>query len=172
MYLADQKYNEMKALEAQINSMEVTDAASVAEYFRLYTLLIYNYKWLGSIYDIYDSNAFILKGNGVKLNGAAEMVKDTTELLAAFPNLELSIAEIFAVPNDKGYKLYRRFYIDGTNQGYSWYGAPTGKSLDGKMAICQSMSTLEFVDDKWMITYEYTMYADEWMRQVCTPDKA
>ena len=72
---------------------------------------------------------------------------------------------------NKGYKLYRRFYMDGTNLGYSWYGAPTGKSLDGKMAICQSMSTLELVDDKWMITYEYTMYADEWMRQVCTPDK-
>ena len=170
MYLADQKYTEMKALEAQIHALEVTDAASVAEYFRLYTLLIYNYKWLGSIYDIYDSNAFILKGNGVKLNGAAEMVKNTMELLAAFPDLELSMADIFAVPNDKGYKLYRRFYLDGTNLGYSWYGAPTGKALEGKKAICQSMSTLEKVDGAWMITYEYTMYADEWIRQVCTPE--
>ena len=171
MYLADQKYTEMKALEAQIHALEVTDAASVAEYFRLYTLLIYNYKWLGSIYDIYDSNAFILKGNGVKLNGAAEMVKNTMELLAAFPDLELSMADIFAVPNDKGYKLYRRFYLDGTNLGYSWYGAPTGKALEGKKAICQSMSTLEKVDGAWMITYEYTMYADEWIRQVCTPER-
>ena len=171
MYLADQKYTEMKALEAQIHALEVTDAASVAEYFRLYTLLIYNYKWLGSIYDIYDSNAFILKGNGVKLNGAAEMVKNTMELLAAFPDLELSMADIFAVPNDQGYKLYRRFYLDGTNLGYSWYGAPTGKALEGKKAICQSMSTLEKVDGAWMITYEYTMYADEWIRQVCTPER-
>lgn len=172
MYVADQMYTEMKDLEARIAQLEVRDAASVAEYFRLYTLLIYNYKWLGSLYDIYDGNAFILRGNGAKLNGAAEMVRDTTELLSAFPDLVLSMADIFAVPCDKGYKLYRRFYLDGTNLGYSRYGAPTGKALEGKKAICQGMATLEQRDGQWMITYEYLMYADEWMRQVCTPDRS
>lgn len=168
MYKADLYYDEMKALERRIAEITITDASSVAEYFSCYTQLIYNYKWLGSIYDIYDANAFILRGNGGKLNGAAEMVKDTTELLAAFPDLKLSMADIFAVPCDKGYKLYRRFYLDGTNLGYSRYGAPTGKSLEGKKAICQSMSTVEKIGDEWYITYEYTMYADEWMRSVCT----
>lgn len=169
MYKSDRLYDEMKAIESQIKALEVTDAASICEYFKLYTTLIYNYKWLGSIYDIYDGNAFILTGNGGKLNGAAQMVKNTTELLAAFPDLTLNFADTFAVPDDKGgYKLYRRFYFDGTNIGFSRYGAPTGKSLENKKCICQSMSTLEKIDGEWKITYEYTMYPDEWMRAVCT----
>lgn len=168
MYQSDKLYAEMKALERQIAETQMTDAASVAEYFRLYTLLIYNYKWLGSLYDIYDTNAFVLRGNGNKLNGAAAIVKDATELLAAFPDLQLNLADIFAVPSDKGYKLFRRFYLEGTNLGFSKYGAPTGKALEGKKAICQSMSSVELVDGDWLITYEYTMFADEWMRQVCT----
>lgn len=170
MYKADRLYDEMKELERQIKALQGDDAETVTEYFRLYTLLIYNYAWLGSIYDIYDGNAMILMGNGRQLSGAAEMVKDTTELLAAFPDLQLSLADIFVTPNDKGYKLYRRFYLDGTNLGYSKYGAPTGKALEGRKALCQSMSTLEKKEDGWKITYEYTMYPDEWMRQVCTPD--
>ncbi len=168
MYKSDKMYDEMKALERQIQTVEVTDADSAAEYFKLYTQLIYNYKWLGSIYDIYDGNAFVLMGNGVKLNGASEVVKDLMELLAAFPDLTLSLADIFAVTDDKGgFKLYRRFYLDGTNLGYSKYGEPTGKSLEGKKALCQSMSTIEKVDGQWKITYEYTMYPEEWMRCVC-----
>ena len=168
MYKSDQLYSEMKDLERRIQAIDPQDADSIAEYFKLYTLLIYNYKWLGSIYDIYDANAFILRGNGGKLNGAAEMVKDTTELLAAFPDLEISMADCFAVPSDKGFNLYRRFYMNGTNLGYSRFGPPTGKKLEGKKAICQSMSTIEKCNGIWMVTYEYTMYADQWMREVCT----
>ncbi len=169
MYKSDKLYDEMKDIERQIQALEVTDAASIAQYFKLYTILIYNYKWLGSIYDIYEGGAWILKGNGGKLNGAAAMVKDTTELLAAFPDLTLNFADVFAVPDDKGgYKLYRRFYFDGTSLGFSKYGAPTGKSLENKKCICQSMSTVELVDGMWQITYEYTMYPDEWMRLVMT----
>ncbi len=169
MYKSDVLYDEMKVIEKQIKELEVTDEASIAEYFKLYTEIIYNYKWLGSIYDIYDGTAFILTGNGGKLNGAAEMVKNTTELLAAFPDLTLDMADVFAKKDDKGgYKLYRRWYFDGTNIGFSKYGAPTGKSLEGRKCICQSMSTVENIDGEWKITYEYTMYADEWMRTVCT----
>lgn len=168
MYKSDQLYEEMKELERRIQGMDPVDATSVAEYFKAYTLLIYNYKWLGSLYDIYDANAFILRGNGGKLNGAAEMVRDATELLAAFPDLTLSMADCFAVPCDRGYKLYRRFYLDGTNLGCSRYGAPTGRGLEGKKAMCQIMSTLEMCGGEWKITYEYAMYADEWIREVCT----
>ncbi len=170
MYKSDKLYDEMKAIEAQIKSITITDEQSIAEFFRLYTILIYEYKWIGSIYDIYDANAYILTGNGGKLNGAAAFVKNTTELLAAFPDLKLNIADVFAIKDEKGYKLYRRFYFNGTNLGYSKYGAPTGKSLEGKKCICQSMSSLELIDGEWKITYEYTMYADEWMRKVCTTD--
>ena len=172
MYKSDQLYTEMKEIEKKISETEISDAASAAEYFRLYTLLIYNYKWIGSLYDIYDENAIVYMGNGKKCDGAADLVKDTTELLAAFPDLTVSVADIFAVPCDKGYKVYRRFYMDGTNLGFSRYGEPTGVSLGGKNAICQGMATVEKTDGEWKITYEYLMYADEWIRQVCTAEEA
>ena len=168
MYKSDKLYDEMKELEAQIKSINIQDVASVSEYFKLYTLLIYNYKWLGSIYDIYDANASILRGNGAKLNGATEIVTNTTQLMAAFPDLTIDIDDTFAVDDGNGgYKLYRRFYMNGTNLGYSKYGAPTGRSLEGKKSISQSMSIIEKINGEWKITYEYTMYADEWMREVC-----
>ena len=169
MYLADQYFDEMKALEAEIKALDPADPANIVKRFGNYTELIYNYKWLGSIYDIYDESAFILTGNGGKLNGAAELVKYTTEFLAAFPDLKLTMVDTFAVPVGTGYKLYRRFNMEGTNLGYSWYGAPTGKTLDGKKAMGQSVSTLELIGGEWLVTYEYTMFTDEWIRKVCTP---
>ena len=73
MYKADRLYDEMKELERQIKALQGDDAETVTEYFRLYTLLIYNYAWLGSIYDIYDGNASAQRrrGNGEGYHRAA-----------------------------------------------------------------------------------------------------
>lgn len=169
MYKADRMYQEMMALDQQIKALQPDGDETVTEYFRLYTLLIYNYAWLGSLYDIYDPDAVILLGNGRQLHGAAEMAQNTTQLLAAFPDLHLTLADIFVTPRDNGYQLYRRFYLDGTNLGFSPYGAPTGKPLEGRKALCQSMSTLERKPDGWKITREFTMYPEEWLQQVCAP---
>ena len=53
MYRADKLYNDMMAVDTAIKQLKVEDEASLAEYFRLYTELIFNHKWIGSIYDIY-----------------------------------------------------------------------------------------------------------------------
>ncbi|MFE7083298.1 hypothetical protein [Priestia megaterium] len=169
MYKSDQLYDEMKAIEAKIKDIKITDEESLVEYFKQYTLLIYNYKWLGSIYDIYANDVSVIRENGHKLVGAGAIVQDTTELLAAFPDLELTFTDAFAVPDGHGgYKLWRHFYLDGTNLGYSQYGAPTGKSLENKKSMGLSMSTVRFIEGKWRILYEYTMYSGEWIKQVCT----
>ena len=52
MYRADKLYNDMMAVDTAIKQLKVEDEASLAEYFRLYTELIFNHKWIGSIYDI------------------------------------------------------------------------------------------------------------------------
>ncbi|MFD9625505.1 hypothetical protein [Peribacillus muralis] len=169
MYKSDQLYDEMKEIEGKIKSIAITDAESLVEYFKQYTLLIYNYKWIGSVYDIYANDVSVIRENGQKLIGAGAIVQDTTELLAAFPDLELTFSDCFAVPDDHGgYKLWRHFYLDGTNLGYSKYGVPTGKSLENKKSIGLSMSTVRFIEGKWRILYEYTMYSGEWIKQVCT----
>lgn len=171
MYKADKLYDEMKALEKQIKAIDVTNAdideATIVEYFRLYTLLIYNYKWVGSIYDIYAGDVVVRREDGLMLSGAAEVRADVMQLLAAFPDLELSFTDIFTVKTDDGFKLWRHFNLDGTNLGYSKYGPPTGRQLEGKKALGLAMSTVQYKDGKWRIQYENMSLAGAWIYSVC-----
>ena len=43
MYRADKLYNDMMAVDTAIKQLKVEDEASLAEYFRLYTELIFNH---------------------------------------------------------------------------------------------------------------------------------
>ena len=105
MYRADKLYNDMMAVDTAIKQLKVEDEASLAEYFRLYTELIFNHKWIGSIYDIYSDNADIYRENGLYLHGAHEMMKDTLKLTSAFPDMQVTMRDTFAVKRDDGYKL-------------------------------------------------------------------
>lgn len=51
MYKADRLYNEMMEVDQKIKALEVKDEQSITEYFRLYEELIYNHKWIGSVYE-------------------------------------------------------------------------------------------------------------------------
>ena len=119
MYRADKLYNDMMAVDTAIKQLKVEDEASLAEYFRLYTELIFNHKWIGSIYDIYSDNADIYRENGLYLHGAHEMMKDTLKLTSAFPDMQVTMRDTFAVKRDDGYKLWRYYTMSGTNKTYS-----------------------------------------------------
>ena len=93
MYRADKLYNDMMAVDTAIKQLKVEDEASLAEYFRLYTELIFNHKWIGSIYDIYSDNADIYRENGLYLHGAHEMMKDTLKLTSAFPDMQVTMRD-------------------------------------------------------------------------------
>ena len=80
MYKADKLYNDMMGIDASIKDLEVKDEASIANYFELYTHLIFDHKWIGSIYDIYADHAEIYRENGTYLDGAHAMMKDTLKL--------------------------------------------------------------------------------------------
>jgi hypothetical protein len=169
MYKSDQLFDEMKEIESKSKGIAVTDAKSLAEFFRLYTILIYNYKWVGSLYDIYANDVSVIRENGIRLHGADAVVNDTMQLLAAFPDLALTFTDIFATPDGKGgYKLWRHFYLDGKNKGHSKFGPPTGKSLENKKALCMGMARVRLIHGKWRIQDEKMMYCNEWMKTVCT----
>ena len=74
MYRADKLYNEMMEVDAAIKALKVTDEASLAEYFRLYTELIFNHKWIGSIYDIYADGCEIYREDGKFLYGPHDLL--------------------------------------------------------------------------------------------------
>ena len=170
MYKADKLYNEMMAVDTAIKQMKVEDEASLAEYFRLYTELIFNHKWIGSVYDIYADKAEIYRENGTFLNGAHEMMKDTLKLTSAFPDMKVTMRDTFAVKKDDCYKLWRYYTMSGTNKTYSIYGKATDKELDANACIAMSMATVKQISGRWQIVKEYTMYSIDEIRATCTAD--
>lgn len=171
MYKADKLYNEMMAIQDTIKALEVRDEASLAEYFRLYTELVFNHKWLGSIYDIYADSVKIHRENGLLLSGPHEMMKDTLRLTAAFPDMKVTIRDTFAVKKEDGYKLWRYYTLSGTNKTYSVYGKATEKTLNDDACIAMSMSTVKLISGRWQIVKEFTMYSIDEIRAVCTADE-
>jgi hypothetical protein len=171
MYKADKLYDEMMALDTAIKELQVTDETSLETYFRLYTSLVYDYKWIGSIYDFYADDAKVYRENGVLLDGVHEIMQDALKLTAAFPDMKLLLRDIFAVKKDDGYKLWRYFAMEGNNLNASIYGPPTGKALNADACIGMSMSTIKEINGRWQIIREFTMYSIDNIREACRPQK-
>lgn len=170
MYRADKLYNDMMAVDEAIKKLEVKDEASLAEYFRLYTELIFNHKWIGSLYDIYADDAKIYRENGLFLDGAHEMMKDTLKLTSAFPDMTVTMRDTFAVKFEDGYKLWRYYNMSGTNKTYSVYGPATDKAIDPNACIAMSMATVKQISGRWQIVKEFTMYSMDEIRNTCTAE--
>lgn len=170
MYRADKLYNDMMAVDEAIKKLEVKDEASLAEYFRLYTELIFNHKWIGSLYDIYADDAKIYRENGLFLDGAHEMMKDTLKLTSAFPDMTVTMRDTFAVKFEDGYKLWRYYNMSGTNKTYSVYGPATDKAIDPNACIAMSMATVKQISGRWQIVKEFTMYSTDEIRNTCTAE--
>jgi len=167
MYKADRLYNEMMAIDAAIKELEVTDEVSLVEYFRLYTSLVYDYKWIGSIYDFYADDAKVYREDGGLLNGVHEIMKDTLKLTSAFPDFKIQLRDIFAVKKEDGYKLWRYYAMEGTNKNVSIYGPATGKALNTDACIGMSMATVKEISGRWQIVREFTMYSIDSIREAC-----
>ena len=81
MYKADRLYNEMMEVDRKIKALEVKDEQSITEYFRLYEELIYNHKWIGSVYDIYADDAKLYRENGDLYDGAHAIMQEALKFL-------------------------------------------------------------------------------------------
>lgn len=81
MYKADRLYNEMMEVDRKIKALEVKDEQSITEYFRLYKELIYNHKWIGSVYDIYADDAKLYRENGDLYDGAHAIMQEALKFL-------------------------------------------------------------------------------------------
>ena len=167
MFKADRIYGEMLAMEEAVERMVVDGPESLAEYFRLQTLLIFNFKQVGLLYDLYADDAVVYRENGGRLRGAGEVMRDAAAFLGAFPDLSITFADTFAVAEGEGYKLWRHYQLDGTNLGPSLHGPPTGKSLGGDKCLVMGMATVEAGGGRPRIVKEFTMYSAYWIRSVC-----
>lgn len=168
MYKADRLFNEIVELENAVQRLQIEGPESLTEYFRLYTLLIFQYKEVGHLYDLYADDAVVYRENGHRLQGAHEVMRDAAVFLGGFPDLAITFADAFAVEDEAGYKLWRHYYLNGSNLGYSKYGPPTNKPLGGEKCLVMSMATVAMRSGRPQVVREFAMYSSDWIRQVCT----
>ncbi len=172
-YSADKMFDDMMAAEKAVETMEVKDEASLAEYFKLQSELVFNHKEIGNIYNMYADGVKIYRENGTLLDGPHAMMKDTLKLTSAFPDMVLTMRDTFAKKVDEEtYKLWRYYTLSGRNLTYSIYGPATEKTLSGDACINMSMATVKLINGRWQIVKEFTMYSIDEIRSTCTADVA
>ncbi len=172
-FICFERADALHAQQDMLANMKVSDGASLCAYLQGYWQLIYNHKMLGCVYNIYADEAVLARENGFRLKGIAQIEHEIMNLTAAFPDLQIDIADIFAVADSEGkYKVWMRYYFAGTNTAYSLYGAPTGLSLDIKKSLSMSVFHMEDIEGEWLITAEETMHPCDYIRAICTDDSS
>ena len=127
--------------------------------------VVWNYRVPGLLFDFYQPNIMVYREDGNNNHGVRDIVREVTELEAAFPDIKIRIGAMVCVGNkDDGFQLFARRYFNGTNLGYSKYGAPTGGKLEGDKCMSLDMMTLEKINGKWKIVKEYTMMSARTIR--------
>lgn len=163
----------LHAHEAALRAIQVKDADSICAYLKGFWEFIYNHKMFGCVYDIYDDGVEVYRENGMVLQGIPAVEHDVMNLCAAFPDLHVDIADIFAVPEGEDeYRVWMRYYFTGTNQAPSIYGLPTGLKLEPEKAVNMSDFHVRNTDGEWLIVLERTMHCCDYIRAVCTGDKS
>ena len=162
---------ELHEQEKAVRGIQIADADSLCNYLKGVWEFIYNHKMFGCVYDIYSDDIELYRENGFVLHSIEEVEHETMNLCAAFPDLQVHIADIFAVPSrEEEYRVWMRYYFTGTNKAYSIYGAPTGQKLEGEKAINLSDFHVRKIDGEWLIVLERTMHPCDYIRAVCTGD--
>lgn len=161
----------LHAHEAALRSTTVTDGESLCDHLKGFWEFIYNHKMFGCVYDIYADEIELYRENGMILRGIEAVEHDVMNLCAAFPDLQIHIEDMFAVPGPEDtYRVWMRYYFTGTNKAPSIYGLPTGLKLEKEKALNLSDFHVKKFDNEWLIVLERTMHPCDYIRAICTGD--
>ena len=159
--------------EKKLREIRVTDAESLCAYIQGYWEFIFNHKMFGSIWDIYADEIEVKRENGFTLRGIDAVEANIMNLCAAFTDLKIDVATIFAAPEgEDAYRVWMRYYFTGTNTAVSIYGPPSGLKLERDKALNISSYLVRKIDDEWLIVDEYTGRCCDYIRAVCTGDES
>ena len=155
--------NEMLALRDQyekyVNECKLETPEQVAELFRKYTALIWDFKLVGYCHKFYHESTKVHLVNGAENQGSGAAVSGTLGFQAAVPDLKFRFVDIFAEEDGKGgYKFAQAVYYDGNCSGYSNMGAPSYNDLadDNKYIYGLCWVDVRKLDGEWK-------QAEEWL---------
>ncbi|MCI9120979.1 MAG: hypothetical protein HFG00_05565 [Oscillibacter sp.] len=161
-----------KKLERYVDQCELKVPEEVARLFKEYTLLVWDFKLLGRIYDFYRDDAIMYVEDGETVVGVEEVVANTLAFTAAVPDNESWFIDIFAEGDpERGYYFIQSTRCVGTSTGPSKLGPGTGRSLSegGRDCIGLCECHVENVDGKWKITEEWMVRSDRAIGYVMDP---
>ncbi len=161
MKLEDHVNEMLKKLEnPQLKSRD-----DVEQFYRDWMEVVWDLKVPSKLFDFYKPDIYVYRENNNSSNGVREIIKEVLAVEAAFPDIKVRIEGVVVTGDEEhGYQLFARRYFNGTNSGYSQYGEPTGKELEGDTCLSLDMLKLEKVDGRWQVVNEYTMYSERTMR--------
>lgn len=161
-----------KKMEDFVDHCELKVPEEVARLFKEYTLLVWDYKLLGKIYDFYTDDAIMYVEDGKTVVGVEKVVADTLAFTAAVPDNESWFVDIFAEGDEEnGYRFIQATRCVGTCLGRSAAGEATGRSLSegGRDCIGLCECLVKKIDERWKIVAEWMVRSNRAIGHVMTP---
>lgn len=168
-----QDFNESRSKVAEFcRQCKLQYPEEVAELFKTYTEWIWQYKCVGAIYQFYCDTTVVHNCDGDSY-GAEAAIAGTLATIRAFPDQTTEFVDIFAEGSpEAGYSFGQCTNFGWRNEGWTMYGAPTGKALSDNDRKCFSLCEcrVEKIDGRWRITEEWLVRSHDAMVACQTPD--
>lgn len=161
-----------KKMEEFVDNCELRVPEEVSRLFKEYTLLVWDYKLVGKIYDFYTEDAIMHVEDGKTVVGFEQVVADTLAFTAAVPDNESWFVDIFAEGDEEnGYRFIQATRCVGTSLGRSALGEATGRSLSegGRDSIGLCECLVKKIDGRWKIVEEWMVRSNRAIGHVMTP---
>lgn len=158
---------ERRRMEEIVDNCPHETPEQIAQLFEAYTHLIWKYQQVGRIYDYYYEGMIIHREGGDDLVGVDQVVQDTLQFLAAFPDLEFKFNDIWCVGNPAdGFRFGQSVHFKGTHSGPGKYGPGNNVAIQPHEMtdLCQCL--VKFVDGKWRVVEEWGVRSTEAMERI------
>lgn len=161
--LSDQRFGEAERLPGQGKPLylqykaDKTDSFDVEDFIRVTYHNIWNRRMLGTVRQAYATNLFFIGSTGRVYKGRGEYQSYILSILAMFPDLALTVDDVYWMGNDKeGYKTSVRWSINGTHRGHGIYGVPTGRQIN-MWGISQHEIKDGVIQKEWTLFNEFAV---------------
>ncbi|MGQ0603738.1 MAG: ester cyclase, partial [Anaerolineales bacterium] len=157
--LKDARYGEPQRLLGQGKPAHLppsqTDGFDVEDFIRRTYHYIWNWRMLGKVRDAYAPGLRFFGPSDRALYGTGEYQSFVLSLLAMFPDLELTVDDLYWMGNDReGYATTTRWSVVGTHTGPGVYGTPTGRRIT-LWGITQHVIKDGQITEEWMMFNEF-----------------
>jgi len=161
---AERDYS-FQALKKVVDNPDFKKPEDVEIYFEALTKYIWDYKMIGTIYDLYMDNTIIHGENGAIMEDVSGIVKHTTDRLLTIPDMKTTFLEIHARQTGKNeFRFIQVTFLDATVTGPSFYGPPGREKLDHQNNMCMCECLVRKIKGTWRVVEEWCLGFDDFFK--------